>query len=179
MSGFPNIPGFSFGSPKKLKPEVEKLRKLIQHGALERRNLLFEKLGQLAVAYVLDCQFGQALQIVEELVELTETLIEEGQFELRKELFIALSQVIILAGPVSAQNGIRFDQTPLFKHYSRSAENLSESDFDEVKNEWALNVHKYAESLHEDNNATVAAISLLDRTIQTMEQRFNPRSIRF
>lgn len=177
--GFPNIPGFSFGSPKQLKPEVEKLRRLIQRGELEQRRLLFEKLGSLAVAHVMECQFDQSLQIIEELTELAETLIEEGQIELRQELFIAISQVITFLPPVSRQNKINCDQAPFFKYYSKCVENLSESDFDEVKNEWALDVHKYAESLHKNNEATVAAIALLDRTIQTMEQRFNPHSSHF
>jgi tetratricopeptide (TPR) repeat protein len=176
---FPNLPGFPIDSLKKLKPEVEKLRNVIQHGALEYRRRLFDKLGQLVLAYILDCQFDRSLQTIEELIELGETLIEEGQIELRNELFIYISQAISLLKPVSQQNNLTFNQTLFFKHYSKSVEYLSEEEFNEIKNEWAFNIHQYAESLYEDNNATIAAIALLDSTIQTIEQQFNPNSSHF
>ncbi|MDR2116740.1 MAG: SEC-C domain-containing protein [Planctomycetaceae bacterium] len=179
MNDFPNIPGFSVGSPRELKSEIEKINQAIQRGAVERRRQLFEKLGQLALAYVFDCQFDLSLKTIEELNQLMEMLVEEGQFELRKEYFIDISQVITAIGPVSRQNDIALDLSPFFKHYSKSVESLPEEDFEEVKNDWALTVHQYAVSLHETNNATVAAIALLDRTIQTIEQRFNPNSLRF
>ncbi|MDR2756719.1 MAG: SEC-C domain-containing protein [Planctomycetaceae bacterium] len=179
MDDFPNLPGFSIDPPKKLQPEVEKLRRSIQHGALERRRLLFDKLGQLALAYVFDCRFENSLQTIDELVELAEILIEEGQIELRKELFIYISQVNSFTKPISRQNNISFDQTSFFKHYSKCVENLPEDDFNEVKNEWALDIHHYAENLHDENHATIAAIALLDRTIQTIEQRFDPNSSHF
>jgi hypothetical protein len=179
MSGFPNIPGFSFDSSTKLKPEVEKLRNAVQHGALERRRILFDKLGKLATAYGFEGQFGNALQTIEELIELTETLLEEGQIEFRKELIIPLSQTLSFSRIAALQSGKHFDQTPFFKHYSNWVERLAEDEFHDVKNEWALDVHQYAEDLHEKNNATVAAIAILDQTIRVIEQRFDPNSSHF
>jgi tetratricopeptide (TPR) repeat protein len=178
MSGFPNIPGLQLDA-KKLRAEAEKLRNAIQHGALEHRRTLFEKLGELIVACAMECKFDYALRIIEELVELTETLVEEGQFELRKDLAMYLSNAVSLIRPMSQMRDVPCDLAPFFKHLSKCVESLAEDEFDEVKNEWALDVHQYAESLHEENKATVAAIALLDRTISVLEQRLNPRSSQF
>jgi tetratricopeptide (TPR) repeat protein len=177
MSGF-NIPGLQLDA-KKLRAEVEKLHNAIQHGALERRRILFDKLGELIIAYAMECKFDFALQTIEELIELTEVLVEEGQFEFRKELAMYLSSAISFIRPMSRMNNVPYDLTPFFKHLSKCVESLAEDEFDEIKNEWALDVHQYAEALYEENRATVAAIALLDRTINTLEQRFNPSSSHF
>ncbi|MDR0611647.1 MAG: SEC-C domain-containing protein [Planctomycetaceae bacterium] len=176
MSG--NIPGFQLDA-KKLKAEVEKLHHAIQHGALERRRILSEKLGELTIAYTLEGKFDLALKTIEEHVELTETLVEEGQFEFRKELAMYLSNTISFIKPISRMHQIPCDLAPFFKHFSKCVESLAEDEFNEIKNEWALDIHQYAESLHDDNNATVAAIALLDRAIETLERRFNHRSSHF
>jgi tetratricopeptide (TPR) repeat protein len=177
MSGF-NIPGLQFDA-KKLRAEVEKLRNSIQHGALERRHILFDKLGELTIAYTLECKFDLALRTIEEHFELTETLVEEGQFEFRKELAMYLSNTISFVRPMSRMNEVPCDLAPFFKQFSKCVESLAEDEFNEIKNEWALDIHQYAETLHDENNATVSAIALLDRAIDTLEQRFNPHSSHF
>ncbi|MDR0705905.1 MAG: SEC-C domain-containing protein [Planctomycetaceae bacterium] len=177
MSGF-NIPGLQL-DVKKLRAEAEKLRNAIQHGALERRRILFDKLGELTAAYAMECKFDHALRTIEELTELTETLVEEGQFEFRKDLAMYLSNTISFIKPMSRMKNVPYDLTPFFKHLSKSVEGLAEDEFNEIKNEWALDVHQYAEALHEENKATVAAIALLDRTIDTLEQHFDPHSSQF
>ncbi|MDR2705611.1 MAG: SEC-C domain-containing protein [Planctomycetaceae bacterium] len=177
MSGF-NIPGFELDA-KKLSAEVEKLHNAIQHGALERRRNLFDKLGELIIAYAMECKFDHSLRTIEELTELSETLVEEGQFEYRKELAMYLSNAISFVRPMSRMKDVPCDLAPFYKHLSRCVEGLAEDEFNEIKNEWALDVHQYAEVLHEENQATVAAIALLDRTINTLEQHFNPYSSQF
>ena len=57
MPEFPSTPFGSFPPSKKVLPEVAKVRRAIQRGALEQREKLIEKLGNLAVSYATEGRF--------------------------------------------------------------------------------------------------------------------------
>lgn len=168
MSDFsaPNPPA----SSKELKPRVDKLRRTIAKGKLERRGELVAKLGELALGYLLEKKIDNALHTADELIELADVLIEEGQVEFRSQKISALFALIGFLPAVRAK--VRnLDESVFFNRLKSCIDQLSADEYFAIRNEWALEIHRHAEQI-EENGATVAAIAILDDSIKTVEKLF-------
>ncbi|MCL2624217.1 MAG: SEC-C metal-binding domain-containing protein [Planctomycetaceae bacterium] len=162
----PNLPA----SSKELKPRVDKLRQAIAKGKLERRGELVTKLGELALGYLLEKKISIALHTVDELIELADVLIEEGQIEFRAQ---KVSSLFSLMGflPAVRANVRDLDESAFFNRLKSCIDQLSADEYFAIRNEWALEVHRHAERI-EENGGTVAAIAILDDSIKTIEKLF-------
>ena len=88
MSGF--SPKGSFPPSKQVLPEIDKLRQAISRGSLDCRQDLVEKLGQFALSLVAEARFDKVLEVMDEIIELTETLLQEGRIEITQIMLHAV-----------------------------------------------------------------------------------------
>ena len=178
--GFPMSADPPYVSSKKVLAIVTQLQRAIQRGSLDKREMLAEKMGELAMALTTEGRFDSALKTWDELLELTEILKAEGK------LGIALKAVVVVlpminAGLESAQrHGGKpgFNEEAYFQRLRKGIAMLSEEEFHRIKNECALLFHNRAKSL-QANGAHIAAIALLDESLRTMEPLFDPETTRF
>jgi len=176
-SGFPS-PG-SFEPSKKVLREVEKIRHAIGRGSLDQREDLIEKLGELAASYVAEGSFDDSLKILDEILELAETLLEEGKIEITRTMLQAVETASNFANVYKHKySDKKVNEEAFFQRSKKCMEMLSEEEFLEIKNEWALSILQRAESLH-DNGATIAAIAMLDESLQMMERLFDRNTAKF
>ena len=176
------IPPFGqFPSSKKVSNEVAKIRRAIERGALDRRENLIEKLGELAMACASEARFDDALKTWDEILELTETLLAEGKLEIAQTMIFSVFHITDMVRVYQMQHqgeSPGYDEEAFFQRMKKSVGLLSEEDFMHVKNEWALEILRRAESLQE-NEAHIAAIALLDESLKMLEPRFDPNTTRF
>ena len=165
---------------KKVLPEVDKLRRTIQRGALEKRTELVEKLGRLALSYAGEGRFDDALQTWDEVIELTETLLEEGKLEITETMIEAVFPITSIARVHALQYNkmSEFPEDAFFQRFKKCVSILPEEEFLQIKNEWALDVHQRAETFRQ-NGATISAIAFLDESLGMIEPLFNPTSPQF
>ena len=180
MPNFLPSPLGSIPPSKKLLPEVEKLRRAVQRGAMERRSDVVDKLGKLAVSYSAEGRYDDALKAWDEVIELTETLLEEGKLEITQTMIAAVFPITSLGRVYALQHKAmsRFNEDAFLQRLQKCLDMLPEEEFLQIKNEWALDIHQRAESLHQ-NGATIAAIASLDNLLGKMEPLFNPKTPQF
>jgi len=170
---------------KQVLPEVVKLRRAIEQGELERREELVGKLGELALSLAAETRYDDALKAFDELIELTETLLEEGQIEITETMTRAMFPISNIARTANIQfqhenrrEVHKYDDEAFFKRAQKCFALLPEEEFLRIKNEWAMDISSRAESLHK-SGATIAAIALLDESLQVIERHFNAMSGQF
>ena len=152
----------------------------IQTGSLDQREMLVEKMGDLAMAYTIEGRFDNALKTWDELLELTETLMAEGQLGIALTVVSVVLPIINAGREYARQHGGKsgFNEEAYFQRLMKCIGLLSEDEFQQIKNECALEIHNRAVSLQE-NEAHIAAIALLDESLRMMEPLFDPETTRF
>jgi preprotein translocase subunit SecA len=160
--------------------EIDKLRQAISRGSLDCRQDLVEKLGKLAMSLAIEAKFEKVLEVMDEILELTETLLEEGKIEITQTMVEAVYPVSSVAKMTALQRNEmkKLDEEAFFQRRKKCVSMLTEEEFLGIKNEWALDIHERAEYLH-DNGATIAAIALLDESLQKFEPLFDPKVRQF
>jgi tetratricopeptide (TPR) repeat protein len=177
MSGFPDLG--SFEPSKKVLREVARIRRAIAGGSLDQRENLIETLGELAASYVAEGCFDDALKMLDEIFELTETLLDEGKIEIPTTMFQAVAPVFNFVDIYKHKySNKKINEEAFFQRNKKCIEMLPEKEFLTIKNEWALSIHQRAESLH-DNGAAIAAIALLDESLRMMESHFDQKTSQF
>ena len=174
------FPKGSFQPSKQVLREVEKLRQTISQGSLDRRQDLVETLGKLALSLAAEARFDKVLEVMDETLELTETLLQEGKIEITRTMVEAVYPVSSVAKMTKLQrkDAPSFDEEAFFQRRKKCVSLLTEQEFLGIKNEWALDIHERAESLHK-NGATIAAIALLEESLQMFEPLFDPKVPQF
>jgi len=161
------FPKGSLPSSKQVSREVDKLRQAISHGSLDSRQDLVEKLGNLALSLAAEARFDKVLEVMDETLELTQTLLQEGKIEITRTMLEAIYPVSSVAKMTALQRNEmqKLDEEAFFQRCKKCVSMLTEEEFLGIKNEWAMDIHHRAESLHK-NGATIAAIALLDESLQ-------------
>lgn len=179
MSGF--SPFEAFPSSKKILPSVNKLRRAIKRGELDSREGLIEALGALAISFASESRFDKVLETWDEIIELTETLLQEGRIEITQAMLKAVFSIPD-AVRVSRYQQRKFptqdEEDALFQRFQKCIAMLPEEEFLAIKNEWALENHKRAVALHE-KGATIAAVALLDELLLKFEPLIDPERSQF
>ncbi|MDR1053639.1 MAG: SEC-C domain-containing protein [Planctomycetaceae bacterium] len=175
MGSIPPPPSM-FGPTSEIIAEIERLRRAIRRGALDRRNKLVHKLGELATNYSLEGKYDVAMQTIDEIIELADILIDEGQTELRLDVMLVLSQVFTSCRTTAPVYGIPFDQNALFKIYNEWVKRLYDDEFFQFREHWATNTYEYADYLH-DNGSAIAAIALIDNVLERLEKLASAESL--
>ena len=177
MPEFPSAPFGSFPPSKKVLPEVAKIRRAIQHGALEQRGKLIEKLGSLAASYATEGRFDDSLKAFDEIIGLTETLLEEGNPQITERMLKAVFPIAVMARIRRVQHDdLSMHYEDAFFHRTKKCmEMLPEQEFLGIKNEWATVIHQRAEILRK-NQSHIAAIALLDESLAMFEPLLEPES---